>query len=640
MALKGRTIFKAPKRWIHSIRAFFVHGKHTKSNDSRAMNQVLRARNTPAVPSVAQLRVFPTLLSSKEKKIAGAALLVLVFGGLFLGWKLYHSSQIVIPAVGGTYTEGIVGIPQLINPLYAMSSDVDSDLSRLVYSGLMRTDSEGNLVADLAESYTISEDEKTYTFILRSDARWHDAKPVIADDVVFTISAIQNPDYRSPLSVSFAGIGVTQTDERTIIFTLSEPFAPFLSLLTTGILPSHLWQNIAPANAATAALNKKPIGSGPYKFEKLVKDTDGNVRSYTFVRDERFYRTTPYLESITFKFYGSTAEAADALRNHNVEGLAYLSSNDVQDFESDHDLTIYHPDIAQYTAIFFNQSHSSILANDAVRTALSMATDKNAIIASALSGFGTPINSCILPGMIGEKTDLATIAFDLEGAKAKLEEEDWTLAEGASIRTNGDATLTLELVTLNATELVETAKLIKDQWATAGVDLQIKIVTNVELQSDILKNRDYDMLLSGELYGVDPDPYAFWHSSQANFPGLNLSMFSYRKADEYIEAGRTTNDLVKRAEAYQNLQVLIAEEVPAIFLYQPKYSYVLPSRINEGSISLMTSPSDRLADIADWYIKTKRTFAPKAEEVTDSTEETTETTSTTEEPAVDTTPGE
>ncbi|MFA6522419.1 MAG: peptide ABC transporter substrate-binding protein [Patescibacteria group bacterium] len=602
------------KRWVNSVRNFFVRRNGMRSNDSLAMNQVLQARNTPPVPTVAQLRHFPTLLSGQERKIAAAAVVLLVIAGTVLGVKLFDSARTEVPAVGGSYTEGLVGIPQLINPLYSMSSDVDSDLSRLIYSGLMRYDTEKGLVTDLAASYTISEDQKTYTFVLRDDARWHDGKPVTIDDVMFTISAIQNPDYRSPLAVSFSGVTVSQIDDQTISFVLNEPFAPFLSLLTTGILPSHLWQNVAPINAATATLNKKPIGSGPFQFEKLVKDTDGNVKSYTLVRNDHFYAGAPYLQELTFKFYASTTEAVDALRNRNIEGLAYLPASDVASFEGERDLSIIQPRLQQYTALFFNQSRNTTLASADVRTALAMATNKQALVDDALHGLGTAINSFILPGMIGEKTDLPVIAFDVAAATAKLDAAGWKLEEGATIRKNGEKTLTLELVTLDSGELVDIAEQIKAQWIAVGAEVNIKIVTSVELQSNILKNRSYDMLLSGELYGIDPDPYAFWHSSQANFPGLNVSMYSNRKADGYIETGRTTTDPAKRAEAYENLQTTVLADLPAIFLYQPIYSFVLPSHLNGVALSNIVVPADRFNAINTWYIKTKKTFTRKTEE--------------------------
>ena len=472
----------------------------------------------------------------------------------------------------------------------------------------MRYDIHQGLVPDLAESYEINDDQTVYRLTVRDDARWHDGRPVRAADVIFTVSAIQNTGYRSPLEVSFAGITVEQIDERTVQFTLSEPFAPFLSLLTVGILPSHLWENISPVNASVAELNKKPIGSGPYKFEKFVKDTKGNIRSYTFVRNSDYYLGAPYIEKLHFKFYPDMTAALEALRNHNIEGLSFLPLEAIPDFEDDNKLQILFPSLQQYTAAFFNPEHQEILDETEVREALVLATDKDALVEKVLGAYGHTVDSFILEGMVGEHPDIRKIGYDKEAASAKLEEAGWELAEGSEVRTKDGTELDLTIVTLNSSELTATANELKNQWSQIGVRVAVSAVDSTTFQNDILKNRGYDILISGELYGIDPDPYAFWHSSQTEFPGLNLAQFSNRKADELIEQARGTSDLAQRAQAYRDLQDLVAKDIAAIFLYQPAYSYVSSSKIQNVDVGQIVIPADRFANINTWYIKTKKVF--------------------------------
>lgn len=566
----------------------------------------MRARTPKRVPSGAQIKHLPHLLNKQEKRIAGIALITVILTGSLLGWQLMNRTRTDVPAVGGEYTEGLVGSPQLINPLYALTSDVDTDLTRLVFSGLMRYDSQDGLVPDLAQSYEINEDQTVYTFTLRDDAVWHDGRPVRASDVAFTISAIQNSEYRSPLQVSFAGIAVEQVDEHTIRFTLSEPFAPFLSLMTVGILPSHLWQNVFPTNAALTELNTKPIGSGPYKFDKFVKDSNGNVHSYTFVRNADYYDGAPFIEKLHFKFYPDTTSALEALRNNNVEGLSFVPLEAVEDFEQTNSLTLAFPSLSQYTAAFFNEDNNSALSDLEVREALWMATDKSTLVENVLGGYGQITESFILPGMVGHKEDIETPGFDVDGARSKLDEAGWTLEEGADVRSKDGATLDINVVTLNTPELTGTAQELANQWAQIGVRVSISSVDNLTFQNETLKNRSYDVLISGELYSIDPDPYAFWHSSQTQFPGLNLSGFSNRKADELIEQARGTSNLEDRADAYVQLQELILEEVPAIFLYQPAYTFATSSKIKGMSVGHIIIPADRFGDVNEWYIRTRK----------------------------------
>lgn len=596
------------KRWRDALRNLFRRKKSTKETESKnlAMNQVLRARHAGTMPKASQLKYLPRLLNKQEKNIATLATLILVVAGVFLVGRYFYAQRAVAPSTGGSYTEGLIGSPQLINPLYASTSDVDSDLTALMYSGLMRYDTVDGLTTDLAESYTISEDNLEYTFVIREDAKWHDGKPVIADDVIFTINAMQNPEYRSPLQISFTGVTVEQVDNRTVKFVLEEPFAPFLSLLTVGVLPSHIWQNIAPLNAPVTEYNKKPVGSGPFIFEKFTKDSKGTIRSYTLVRNPDYYLGAPYIDELTFKFYSDSTSALDALRNSNVEGLSYIPLESVEDFERNNSLQLVYPTLGQYVAAFFNEDHQSILESTSVREALALGADKQKIVDSVLNGHGEPIKTFILPGMIGEYPDLNVQVYDPPAAREKLENAGWELEEGSMVRTKGDATLTLELATLNSVELVAVANELAEQWGELGVQLNIRVVDQSEFQNETLKNRDYDILLSGELYGIDPDPYAFWHSSQTEYPGLNLSGFSNRNADELIETARETGDPEERSEALKELQEIVAEEIAAVFLYQPTYSYALSSKIQGADIPHIVSPSDRFSRVHEWYIRTRR----------------------------------
>ncbi|MFH1712423.1 MAG: ABC transporter substrate-binding protein, partial [Patescibacteria group bacterium] len=211
----GNKISKIFNRGQGALRGVFGKKERTsRANGSLAMHQVMRARKTRKVPSASQIKFFPRLLTNTEKRLAIFAVLAIIISGSLLVWQLLDSQRTDQPAVGGEYTEGMVGTPQLINPLYALTSDVDADLSRLIYSGLMRYDIKKGLVLDLAESYEVNEDHTVYTFTLREDAKWHDGRAIRASDIVFTISAIQNPEYRSPLEVSFSGIAIEQVDER------------------------------------------------------------------------------------------------------------------------------------------------------------------------------------------------------------------------------------------------------------------------------------------------------------------------------------------------------------------------------------------------------------------------------------------
>lgn len=565
-------------------------------------------RSKGGVPTLAQWRHLPRFLSTRERKFASIALGAFLIAVVGLSIQWLSNNQTTLPAVGGEYTEGVVGTPQFINPIYATASDVDADLSRLVYSGLMRFDPQEGIVPDLASSYVISEDQKTYTFTLRTDAKWHNSNDVVtANDVVFTVSAIQNAEYHSPLAVSFAGISAEAVDATTVTFTLDEPFSPFLAALTVGILPAMQWQDVTPSSAQLAIQNIKPVGSGPYQFAKLVKDNRGSIRSMTLERNPNYYRGAPYIKKLTFKFYSSVQELTDALRNKNVEGASVVSSADAATLSNERGLSLQNPSLPQFTAAFFNTKRSPVLADDEVRKALSLAVDRSAIV-QITGSLATAITSPILSGMPGFDANATVPTADPTTAASTLDAAGWTFTEGATVRSKSDKTLSFTITTLDSTELTAAALELERQWEAIGASVDVAVVDITTLQSDVLKNRSYDVVVAGERYGTFADPYPFWHSSQTSYPGLNLGGFSDRKADDAIEAARETTDEAKRTEAFTALAGLIAEDMPAIMLYQPAYTFAVASKIHDIDVPAVTVPSDRFADIETWYIKAKHQF--------------------------------
>lgn len=583
-------------------------GPSTQDLTKRMVLNVVKKRT---VPSAAQWRHLPRTLTPVETWVVRVATSLTILSLIFLGGRYVLTHQTLVPAVGGTYTEGLIGEPQFVNPLYAITSDVDTDITRLVFSGLLKYDPALGLVPDLAESYDVSDDGLVYTFVLREGAKWHDGADVRVRDILSTINMIQNPEYKSPLIASFRDVDAIQVDERTVQFVLPEPFAPFLSALTVGILPGDIWENIPPKNATLADANLQPIGSGPYQFEKFTKDALGSIRSYTLVRSRVYYGEQARIERITFKFYPDTFSALDALDNKNVEGVSFVPADAVKDVASDRSVNLLRPLLPQYTGVFFNEIHQPILADVDVRKALAMALPRDRFVNEVLDGHGRVVYSPFLPGMVGYSDQMTGPAFDLDGARAILETEGWKAIEGQNTRgkTGSDGTvqpLKIVLTTFDHPEFVKAAEIIKDQWGFIGVETEIQYVDADTMQTDILRERQYDALLSGELLGFDPDPYPFWHSSQVDYPGLNIALYANRKADTLIEEGRSATDDAVRTEKYLAFQTMLFEDLPAILLYQPTYAYAISNKIKGVDVPTILAPSDRFANIEDWYVKTKR----------------------------------
>lgn len=577
----------------------------TPSANTVAMRQVLHLRGS-RFPSWRQWKELPRFLSEKERRITNTAISVFALAVLALGAHLWFSHETALAAVGGSYTEGAIGTPQYINPLYATGSDVDADLTRLVYSGLMKTDGNHTIVPDLAQSYAVSDDQKTYTFTLRSDAKWHDGEPVTSSDVVYTLDAIQNPEFHSPLAVTFAGVAVEAPDPSTVVFTLEEPFSAFLAATTIGILPEHLWSEVVPQNAPLAQLNLKPIGSGPFVFSKLVKDNKGSLKSYTLERNTAFYGGTVYLNDITFKFYGDLQELTDAVKNKNVEGASVLSAQDAQSLAHDGVIHLGAANLSQFTAAFFNTKHSTVIADSVVRQALVLATDRTHVAEAAAGTLATPIVSPILTDMPGFDAAAAVPGADVATATALLESESWMLADGVTTRAKSGTAFAFTITTLDSPDLIAAATELQKEWQAIGAAVDVLTVDQSTLQTTVIKNHDYDVLLAGERYGTYPDLYPFWHSSQTTYPGLNLGGFADRKVDAAIAAARVSTDPQKAIDAAQLLTAAFHETIPAIMLYQPKYLYAVGSKLHGTDVTSVVAPADRFSNVQNWYRNTSR----------------------------------
>ena len=412
----------------------------------------------------------------------------------------------------------------------------------------------------------------------------------------------------SPLESSFRGIKITQLDDRTIQFVLEKPFAPFLNSLTVGILPEHAWQNISTQSYKLAELNLKPIGSGAWQFASLKKNKDGNLISYTLKPFENYYGNKPFLNNLFFKFYLNYDIAQQALQDQNVDGISYLPKEKKTATEKLHNIKIFNLQLPQYTGIFINENKNEILKELKLRTALSIAIDKNKIISEVFQNEALPLAGPILPGLPGFDSELPTNPYNKESAAALLDELGWKFANETTIRSKDEKNLELTLTTVDFEDNIAIAELIRQAWEQIGIQINLNIVPANTIQKEIIKPRNYELLLFGEILGSDPDFYPFWHSSQILDPGLNLTAFSNKRADALLEQARQTSDISKKTELYSQFQKIILENQPAIFLFQPTYSYPMNEKVQGQNLNRINTPSDRLNQTENWYIKTKRRF--------------------------------
>ena len=513
-----------------------------------------------------------------------------------------------VPKPGGTYVEGLVGQPRLVNPVLSPLYETDNDIAHLIFSGLLKYDNDQNIITDLAKEFSVSEDQLTYTFTLRDNLTWHDEKELTTRDIAFTIDTIKDPIIKSPLAASFKNMTVEVVDEKTIKFVLVEPYAPFLSVMTFGILPNHIWGKITNSQFSLAEYNLKPVGSGPFIFQALTKDKRGFVKTYTLERNENYHKK-PYLEKIVLKFFNTHQDAVAELRSSKIDGLVYNIQNWEEKIGKENEkINKYSLYLPQYASLFINQENNSALESTAVRTALKLSINKEQVLQNALNGDGEIIAGPISEGMVGYHDALEKNPADRDQAEESLKEAGWVIEDGQEFRMKDDKPLSILLTTLDQLNYVQVAKEIEIAWEKIGIEVELEIIPAEFFQSEIIKPKNYQVLLYSVITGADPDPYPIWHSSQKSFTGLNLSLFEDKKADKLLSDARTIASYEERDKYYREFQEILAEEVPAIFLYNPHYNYFISRDIKGIDLKRISIPQDRFTDISDWYIKTSKRF--------------------------------
>lgn len=585
--------------------------------------QIFQKNLKKKIPKRQQLQYLPKLLNSKEKKILITLALIGVFSLIWIAQRLYLSFTRIAPSYDGEYNEGVIGQPKLINPLLS-SNDIDNDLNKLIFSGLLKYNANLEMETDLAETIDISTDSKKYTFCLKKNLYWHDQKPLTFEDILFTFELIKNPDLQSPLYNQFEEIKLWPIDKRCFQFELEKPSQRFLNNLTVGILPKHIWSKIPFEEFVSSQFNLKPIGSGPFRFKELAKDKQGEIKYYTLERFKYFYDSPAYLKEISFWFYPSFNQAVQSLKRNEISGLGYVPKENSKELSNLKNIQKQSFTLPYYTALFFNLRNSSQasldqidsnetssdqikpawIQNKSIRQALAYLTPKKEIFNQVLKQEGTIINSPILPHSFAHHTDLPIQSFNPEQANKLLNQQGWIKNQG-QIFEKDNQILQIELTTANQPDLVRSAKLIQKIWQENGIQTKLIILPSEQIQ-EILPERKFQVLLYGVLENINSDPYPLWHSSQNIHPGLNLTGFSNRRADELLEKAKISKNPIHQKNYWMEFQEIISEQQAVIFLYNTTYNYFLDQEIKGIDMDHIRKPNDRFNNIKNWYINTKR----------------------------------
>lgn len=509
---------------------------------------------------------------------------IMAIGLLRQTGSLSRLAEVIQPLSGGSYREAAVGTVKVLNPILPESGP-SSDINRLIYSGLTQYDNRRRLVADLATSWQVSADGKAYTFHLRHGIKWHDGVPFTSADVAFTMAAIQNPDTRSPLAASWQGVTIATPDDFTVVFNLPSAFTPFMDSTTIGIVPRHLLEFVNPSTLREASYNQAPIGTGPFKLTSFSSKA-GEV---VLAANSYYYARRPRLDQYIWRLYDTSPAALQAYARHEVDAISRIQPDDLANARKLANLNLANFSLPTESILFFRQGDKD-LSDIKVRQALAASLDRSKLLTQAGDVMGVPLTQPLLPGQIGYTTKYFTAGYNPSKAHNDL----------ATLKP-----LSLTLVTLADPNYAKLAAAIQSQWHSVGVKLQIKEVSLRELQQTYIRPRNYQLLLYGLNIGADPDVYAYWHSSQASDPGLNLSQYSSPTADRALESGRIKTDREIRQGKYDTFLRAWNADVPAVVIGSTPYLYGVSRAAHGHVVGQIVQPSDRFYRVERWTIRTR-----------------------------------
>ena len=500
-----------------------------------------------------------------------------------------------------SYTEAVAGTYQRINPLFASTNEVDADLSRLVFSGLIQLGPDGSILPDLAEIPQVSTDGKTYTFKLKKGVNWHDGVAFTSRDVAFTINQLTDPDFKGDPALAEGWLGVeTETpDDSTFVVHIKQASSPFLARSAAiGILPQHILGGLNAAALFDAPFNTAPIGTGPYRLSGI------DTREAKLTAYSDFHLGQPGIDTIRIRFYPDYSSALRAVEGGEASGLMLresLTEAQVTEIKKIKGMKVEQLARTAYVVLYLNNDRAQFFQDDRVRRAISLILDRKAIVDRVFLGVATVSSSPVAPGTWAYAKQYDNTQSRVAEAKKLLDDAGWRPHPTTGILVNGGAEFRITIRTDNDPVRMAIASEVARQLEPLGIRATVASTTFSVLRRDFLQGRDYDAAIAGWAQGPDPDPYFGWHSTQTGAAGLNLANYADAVADELIAKGRTVNDVEVRKDAYRQFQEVWEEKSPSVVLAYPQYLYAHSDAIQGMQFGVLSSGADRFVNVYKWH---------------------------------------
>ncbi len=529
--------------------------------------------------------------------LAGTIALVLIFN---IGQTILEKSK--LSGNSKTYTEGLIGEIEVINPLFRDLNTLNRDITSLMYAGLTKHNPENKTFEPDLATFTINDNSTVYTFTLKEDIFWHDGKPVTIDDVLFTYKTIQSPDFKNvALRQSLSSVTIENSAINEIQFTLKSPNAFFLSQTDIGILPKHIYQDVPISEIGQEVQLNKPellVGSGRYYLDE-IELVNPKLNRIVLKQYKNYHGLPSSIKTVRFFIFPDTESlittqaSLNAINNFPNELASQINPNS---FKTKEYL------LPQYTAIFLNIDKQTLVSRNlrVVLKRVANAIDFEKILLDKQS-VSRPF---FLYETIKDNTELNPTIIE-----ALLEDDGYNINTDTGFAELNGEPLILSLLVQNFTNnqerndeykiLVE--NLVKE-YKKIGIQIKPQYY-EADTFAKLLAAREFDLVLYGHSLGTDLDSFSFWHSSQTGITGLNISNYRNIATDSLLERVRVTNDIQERNDLLLKINEKLVADVPAIFLYTDKHLFMFDNRIkNRKILSSYAFSSDRFYDIENWEL--------------------------------------
>ncbi len=496
---------------------------------------------------------------------------------------------------GGNLINAMAGEPSNLIAMIAGDS-ASSAIAGNIFNSLLKYDENLNYAPDLAESWQISNDQKTISFKLKKGLQWADGKPLTSADVLFTWKLITNPNTRTPYASDYQLVKKASTpDSLTFKVTYESSYAPALDTWTSlHILPKHILKD---EDINNTFFSRKPTGSSFYKLDEWISG-----QQVTLKANDKSVLGVPLINKLISRIIPDTSSQFLELTADNIDVMNINPIQYQRVFPARKDLrqkiALYKELGNGYTYLGFNLKKTPF--NDIrVRQALNYAIDKDEVIKGVLLGLGEPISSPYKPGTRWNNPNLSPYPYKPSKALVLLQEAGFKKNDAGILMKNGKP-LKFEIITNQNKQREMTAVVIQKRLQEIGVEVSIRVIEWASFVNRFIKTGDFDVVVLGWSLSLDPDQYNIWHSSQQGPGQFNFLGYSNKNVDKLLELGRKELNVSKREKIYHEFSKYLLEDSPIIYLYAGYALSAVHKRVK--GVKNPAPPAGIYHNNYDWFV--------------------------------------